>query len=87
MQQLSNLACLSGCLLNWSGLLLQLSPSDVDVVEQYKSALNDAKTYVRRTIVVTLGDQARARDDKQQEKEEQEKSVMVGHSSFEVSFM
>ena len=57
------------------------------MVEQYKSALNDAKTYVRRTIVVTLGDQARARDDKQQEKEEQEKSVMVGHSSFEVSLI
>ena len=56
---------------------LQLSPSDADVVEQHKSALNEAKAYVRRTTVVMLGEKERGKDDKQQEKEEEEKRKQV----------
>ena len=47
------------------------------MVEQHRSALNEAKAYVRRTTVVMLGEKERAKDEKQQAKEEEEKHKLV----------
>ena len=69
---------------------MQLTPGDSEIVDKHKAALSDAKAYVRKLSVVTLGDKA-AKEDKDKEdddaKDKNEVWPRMGQEHFQYVFM
>ena len=57
---------------------LQLTPGDSEIVDKHKAALSDAKAYVRKLSVVTLGDKAAKEDKDKEEDDAKDKNEVWG---------